>query len=94
MNEGAPPPEPPAPPARPPRAPSAWDRVARWLALFLLIAILTVVYWVPFQLVGVWGAAVAMAMLTIGFVALSSRVWALRKRVVALEERLAPPDQK
>lgn len=93
-DEPVPAPPPPAASAAPaPRRPSAWDRLARWIALVLLVVICTVVYWVPLQLVGPWGAAVALAFLTIGFVALSSRLVALRHRVAALEERAAE-DQK
>lgn len=87
----------PSAPAKAPsasRGPSAWDRTARWIALLLLVAISTVVYWVPLQLVGPWGAAFVLALLTIGFVSLSSRLLALRHRVADLEARAAHEDQK
>lgn len=87
--------EPPAPePVRASRRPTTWDRLARLIALAMLVVILTVVYWVPFQLVGAWGAAAVLAILTLSVVSMASRMWALRRRVEALESRNAPEDQK
>jgi hypothetical protein len=51
----------------------------------VLMFFLTLVYLVPFRLLGVIGPAVVLAALTIFFAALSSRVYHLGHRVRALE---------
>jgi hypothetical protein len=74
-----------------PRRPSAFDRVARLLALLALVVILSVIYWVFIHLVGPMGQAGVLALLTLLAVNLSSRLYRLRQRVDALQERLAAP---
>jgi hypothetical protein len=80
-----------APTFRPtPRPPTAFDRFTRLIALLVLIAALTFVYWVPFQLVGATGAALVLAILTIVGARLASRVYELRKRLDAIEAKITP----
>ena len=88
----APAPAAPNPPAR--RRPSAFDRIARMIALVALVIILTVIYWIPFGLVNSpFSGPLVLAILTLVTVNMASRMHRLRQRVDELETRLVP-DQK
>lgn len=61
------------------------DPLVRFLALLILVALLSAAFWVPLYFLHPIGAAVVLAGLTIGGAAIASRLRELRRRVDALE---------
>jgi len=88
-----------APPA--PRPTTGVDRFVRGIALIILFAALSALFWVPFHLLGSIGAAVVLAGVTLLAANLASRVHKLRQRLDLLEARIvelpaapeSPPDE-
>ena len=79
-------------PTRPPRT---FDRFIRVIATLLLVGILTVMYWIPLELMnGYIAAALVLAVLTILGAGLASRLYHLRVRVQALEAVLDDEDRR
>lgn len=75
--------------------PSAFDRIARTIALLALVVIFTVIFWIPMALVPTdFGGPFVLAVLTLFVVKLASRLYRLRQRIDELEQRLAQPPQK
>ena len=75
-----------------PRPPRTWDRVVRFIATVLLLGVLSVVYWIPMELLGVFAAAIVLAALTMLGAGVASRLYHLRIRVEALEAVLDDQD--
>ena len=83
------------------RRPTGFAGLARAVAFLILLAGLTAIYWIPFELLGPIGAAAVVAALTLLGASLASRMHKLRQRLDELEARPAPapppqtaPDQK
>lgn len=75
-----------------PRPPRTWDRFVRFIATVVLLGILTVVYWIPMELLGGFAAAIVLAVLTMVGAGVASRLYHLRIRVEALEAVLDDRD--
>lgn len=79
-------------PRRNMKPPTRWDWFVRAIATALLLAILTVVYWIPMELLGGFAAALVLAALTMLGAGVASRLYHLRIRVDALEAVLDDRD--
>lgn len=68
------------------RPPRTFDRFVRVVATLMLVGILTVIYWIPLELMdGYIASAFVLAILTILGAGVASRLYHLRVRVQALE---------
>jgi hypothetical protein len=76
------------------RPPRTFDRLVRVVATLLLFAMLSVVYWIPMQLLGGFAAAIVLAALTMVGAGVASRLYHLRIRVSALEAALDDADRR
>jgi hypothetical protein len=75
-----------------PQKPRPFDWAVRVIATILLFGVLTVVYWVPMQLLGGFASALVLAALTMVGAAVASRLYHLRIRVETLETLLEGHD--